>query len=649
MTTEEIRNLDYLRWRDPLAWMESMKGKRWDNLINKERHHFNELVKQPVVEREARQMEQEINQAQQYLTVQSFKIGAGSIDVLLVSNSRFVWKWSWSSHSNPSSKDALDIDVYGNTVWYITTDAQANNNKLICESSDGKVLWSKKKVSSQVAVIGELCYYIKISDYFRTVELCICNAYTGNNEQILYKEPDRRRELSLYKCSNRTLYLVSDDTINSKLYRIIINGSNPEIQPLARNSLIQMPLGESIYGDDCILVRKSRATPWLAVGKPINKWIFPNEEVEWVNIQTGNIITIHEGAKSIWFCAPMKKPRLILKLKIGIIEPNIWTCWENSSIQDFVIKSPYEIPFVVHLVNNKLIRAPIAEQKIHIEHPIVFNPLDVHRYHAVSKDGTKVPFIIIKEKGITPKAQLIYVYGAYGTSTQIGWPYNQWYPILKRKWALVYAFVRGGGDVDAAWAEAARRDNRHVSVDDFEATIKAAKIKNELGADKTVIYGRSAGGLPIGALVSRYPDGRMVGAAFTEVPYVDVLRTSSNPDLPLTTGEYGEFGNPIERLVNFRELLAVSPINTLPVDGAPGVFVISRVGLLDKQVFAYESFKWIQYLRGKSYDENSNNPKGKYVTIERNEGHQYSLKRFPRFRAIDLAILDNWIEGKLKS
>ena len=141
MTTEEIRNLDYLKWRDPLAWMESMKGKRWENLVNRERHHFNELVKQPCVEREARQMEKEINQAQQYLKLPSFKIGSGSIDISLEPNSRFLWKWAWSN----AARSALDIDVYGNAVWYIATDEQANNNILICESSEGKTLWSKKR------------------------------------------------------------------------------------------------------------------------------------------------------------------------------------------------------------------------------------------------------------------------------------------------------------------------------------------------------------------------------------------------------------------------------------------------------------------------------------------------------------------------
>ena len=175
--------------------------------------------------------------------------------------------------------------------------------------------------------------------------------------------------------------------------------------------------------------------------------------------------------------------------------------------------------------------------------------------------------------------------------------------------------------------------------------IRAAQHKLHLGPDKTVLYGRSAGGLPVGAMVSRYPDGQLMGAAYTEVPYVDVLRTSSNPDLPLTIGEYKEFGNPRVILSQFKELLEVSPVNTVPSDGAPGVFVMSHVGLLDKQVYAYESFKWIQRLRGLRKDDD---PKGKYVTFERHEAHTYDSKHLPRFRSMDLAILEAWVEKKLR-
>jgi pimeloyl-ACP methyl ester carboxylesterase len=640
MSSDEIRNLGYLQWRDPWAWMEPMKGKRWEAHIKKEKQHFNDLASQSSVEKETRQMEKELIQTQQYTNLPGFKIGCGTIDIIFSPNSRFVWKWSWKK----TTKSASDIDVQGNIVWYITGDEdEYNKNKLICESSDGKIIWTKKNVSSQVAIIGELCYYIKVTDYFRTVELCVCNAQTGNNENVLYKESDKRRDIYLYKCANKTLYMVTSSPIDGVLYRVI----NSELKRLVKNSLVQKPAGESIYGDDCILVRKSQFEKWKGIGKPLSDWILPDEEIEWINLQSGTLITINEGAQTIWFCSPNRKPKALFKIKVGYIDPNIWTTWENALIQDFIIKTPFEPPYMIHLINDKIVR---DERKSKIEYPIDFKPVDVHRFHTKSKDGTSVPYIIIKEKGVKPKAQLIYVYGAYGSSTPIGWPYTQWYPLIKRKWAIVFALVRGGGDIDAGWAELARRENRHLSVDDFEAVIKASKTKLSLDADKTVIFGRSAGGLPVGAIVSRYPDGHLIGAAFTEVPYVDVLRTSSNPDLPLTIGEYDEFGNPLENILNFKELLSVSPINTLPTEGAPGVFVMTRVGLLDKQVFAYESFKWIQKLRGHvtQDDLNMSDPKGKYVTFERKEAHQYRLSRFPRFRAIDLAILDNWVDGKLK-
>uniref|UniRef100_A0A6C0KQ53 Peptidase S9 prolyl oligopeptidase catalytic domain-containing protein n=1 Tax=viral metagenome TaxID=1070528 RepID=A0A6C0KQ53_9ZZZZ len=640
MTGEEVRDLGYVQWRDPWAWMEKMKGKRWENLIQREKEYYNELVNQPYVKREARQMEKEITDAQQYSNLPGFKIGCGTIDIILVPNSRFLWKWAWMKKTKP----AYDIDVQGNIVWYITTDEdEYYKNLLICEDSTGKKIWSKPAVSSQIAIVDDLCYYVKVIDYFNTVEICVCNAQTGGDERILFREPDEKRDLNLIKGSNKTIYFKSESVLDHLLYKI----DGTEIKQLASTYSFQMAWGESIYGEDCLLVRKSKFEKWTARGTPIKDWIMPDEEPEWMNIQTGIVVTMHEGTQTIWFCSPHKKPRVLFRIKIGYIEPNVWTLWENTMIQSFTVKCPFEPPFMMNIINNKIYR---DDRPVQIDHPLEFAPLEIHRYHAISKDGTNVPYVMIKEKGCVAKAQLTYVYGAYGSSTPIGWPYYTWYPLLKRNWIIVFAMIRGGGDIDAAWAEMARRDNRHVSVDDFEAVIRESQQRNKLTPQQTVIYGRSAGGLPVGAMVGRFPDGQLMGAAFTEVPYVDVLRTSSNPDLPLTIGEYEEFGNPSERIQNFSELLSVSPVNVLPSDGAPGVFVISHVGLLDRQVFAYESFKWIQKLRGYSSEneQERGNPRGKYVTFEREEAHQYRPRKLPRFRGMDFAILDAWVEGKLK-
>jgi prolyl oligopeptidase PreP (S9A serine peptidase family) len=640
MTAEEVRDLGYLQWKDPMAWMERMKGKRWENMIEKEKQHYQDLLNQSTVQKEARQMEKEIAMAKRYMDFLQFKIGCGTIDILIDPNSNYLWKWIWEK----KYKMADDIDVQGNIVWYIESRKDRQYEKtLVCEDSRGKQIWSKSGVSSQVAVVGEFCYFVKVVDYFNTIEICVCNSQTGNEEKILFREPDESRDLYLIKESNKTLYFKSEDVTDAKLFKV----EGHTIKQLATPYALQFALGESIYGEDCILLRNTRFEKWIQRGNPVKDWILPEEEAEWINIQSGLVITMCEGAQTIWFCSTHKKPKMIFKVKVGYIEPNPWTKWENMMLQTFFVKTPFAIPFTINIINNKVYR---QEQQLNMPSPIDFAPLEVHRFHATSKDGTKVPYVVIKEKDVTPKAQLIYVYGAYGSSTPVSWPYYTWYPLLKRKWAIVFAMVRGGGDMDAAWAEIARRNNRHVSVDDYEAVIRDAQKKNNMTPEQTVLYGRSAGGLPVGAIIARFPDGQLVRAAFTEVPYVDVLRTSSNPDLPLTIGEYEEFGNPLKRIQNFRELMTVSPINTLPDDGAPGVFVLTHVGLLDKQVFAYESFKWIHRLRGyRTFSEsNLNQPNGKYITIERKEAHQYRPTKLPRFRANDFAIFDAWVEGKLK-
>jgi hypothetical protein len=617
--------------------METMKGKRWKTLIQQEKAHYHELSTQPHIARMAHHMKDELDKVRPYVERLGYTIGGGAVEILLMAGSRFSWRWVGSTKKTL----AEDVDVQGNMIWYVTSEEKHYKNQLLCEDHNGDLIWKKPAVSSQIAVVEDRCYYINITDLFVTAELRMCDARTGKKEKTLYRERDKERDIVLSKGAHRTLYMLSSDPMRSTLYRV--EGEN--LIPLYRKSMLQMPLGRSIQGEDCVLIRRSHQEGWIPMGAPLESWTLPTEEIQWVNLQTGHVLTIWEGSQTIWHCQPHKKPHMLYRIAVGTIDVNIWADWENTFIQSFAVHSPYSTPFVLHVAHHNVFR----KQETPVSHPLTFAPLEVHRYHVTSMDGTRVPFVCIRQKGVTPKAQFIYVYGSYGSTTPVNWPYQQWYPLLQREWVIVFAMVRGGGDIDAAWADAARRENRHVTIDDFEAVIRGSQKRHGLSPAQTVIYGRSAGGVPVGAMVSRYPHGQLVGAAFTEVPYVDVLRTSSNPDLPLTVGEYKEFGNPRENILNGKELLSVSPINTLESEGAPGVFVMSHVGLLDRQVYAYESFKWIQRLRGAaSWEERSSDPKGKYVTFEKKEAHQYRPQSSSRFRAMDLAILDAWAEGRLR-
>ena len=169
---------------------------------------------------------------------------------------------------------------------------------------------------------------------------------------------------------------------------------------------------------------------------------------------------------------------------------------------------------------------------------------------------------------------------------------------------------------------AGRREGKLRGVEDLEACVRAMQGATGVGAKDTVLYGRSAGGYLVGTAIVRHPMGELFGGAYVEVPYVDVLRTASNPSLPLTAFEYLEFGDPARRLADFEFLLRHSPISGLSAEGAPGVRVLCRTALNDKQVFAYESAKWVDALRGTAAAEAAGQPKLLAITA----GHGHFVK-----------------------
>jgi pimeloyl-ACP methyl ester carboxylesterase len=635
----EKRELSYVEWRNHWAWMESMKGKQWDQLLQHEQSHYNRLASQKRVKSLAKEMEKEIREAQQYLYLPGFQAGSGLLDITMTPDKQFYWKRSWHKRY----KKAYDLDVDQDHVWYITDGDKPNTYELFCEDHHGKITWRKKDISSNIAVIGQLCYYIGTNHKGNNSILYGCEASTGLHPRKLYEEKDEEKSIGLIRASYRTLYMISDDPTQSRTYRV--NGLR--LQHVFQGSLFQMPLGCHPEHGEMGLIRNSIHTPWKPHGRFISHWSLPTEEILWMNVTTGHVITVNEGSECLWFCSPSTEPKVLLRLKAGSFFYNEWEAWEQSTHQRLMVQCPMDVPFLLHAFQDRLARDPPSRP---IAKPISFKPLEVHKFHTISADGTRVPYVVIYEKGVKPIGQLVYVYGAYGSNTPVLWPHTFWRPLLRRKWAIVYAFVRGGGDHTEEWANSARREFRHRTVDDYEAVIRASQQRLRLTPHQTVLYGRSAGGLPVGAIVARWPNGELAKAAFTEVPYVDILRTSTNPDLPLTVGEYEEFGNPQNRIVNFRELLHVSPINSLPAEGAPGVFVLSRVGLKDNQVYAYESFKWIQRLRGyvsPDPQQDHTHPKQKYVTYQRDEKHVYRVKTFPHFRGLDLAILDSWLHHQL--
>jgi oligopeptidase B len=237
------------------------------------------------------------------------------------------------------------------------------------------------------------------------------------------------------------------------------------------------------------------------------------------------------------------------------------------------------------------------------------------RIYAESKDGSKVPFVLIKPTSGTPKGLLVVGYGAYGISTPLQTAH--WEPLLNSGWALAIGLWRGGGDDTPEWEDAGRLTGRIRVLEDAEAVVRKAQQISNVSARRTVLYGRSAGGLWVGGLSAKFPDGSLAGGAYIEVGYLDAFRTMRNPHLPLTQLETDEFGLPAQRLSDSIGALRWSPMDLLRPKGTPGMWQIVRTAVNDKEVFAYESVKWVM----KSRAGRTARASRVYLAIESDQGH----------------------------
>ena len=647
---KSIRRLPFVAWENDLAWIDEMKGPRWQTLLRSEKRIWNNLVKQPPIRSKIPEFERELQELDAFRYVDAFKIADGNI-ILSTGNS---WRWAWDSKWHPFS----DIDYGDNHIWVTGTSGKDGyESVLTCMRIDGKVMWTKNYVSGQVIVRNGLCYFIGVKYPFQTDELFVCDAFTGKNEEVMKVEKDVERFLLMVSTAGRTAYLKSTTWKESRVWRIDGRG----LVPVFKDTQDQILLGRAPTTDreECALLRYPDGRV-QRVGEYFRKWKLPDEDQEpiWIDLHSGLMITVKEGQDTLWKCSAERGPKMLHSIIAGEIEGNPWGAWNGEVLHRFVVRSPEGPPYIlqyepndeeIHRIDPSFSSITVRTKRgrgskgtHRLQKPHIPPPLVATRYYAKSADGTRVPWLLVHRKGIKKVRGLLgYIYSAYGSDTAVSWPHFSWSPLLRRGWAIAYCFARGGGDNGAEWVDAGQREYHVRTIEDFEATMMAAQVRTGLGPQQTVIYGRSAGGMMMGAMTQRHRDGDLMGAVYTEVPFVDTLWTQSNYTVPLTPSGMSEYGNPTKSMRDFAAMMKLSPMYQLDADGAPNLFVLCRTGLMDQQVLPSEPFKWIQRLRGAGIRP----PAGKYIAFEKDEAHVY--KNFSPARAADLAILETWLQNKI--
>lgn len=248
------------------------------------------------------------------------------------------------------------------------------------------------------------------------------------------------------------------------------------------------------------------------------------------------------------------------------------------------------------------------------------------RLWATAKDGTKIPMSIVYKKGLKKDGSnptWLYAYGAYGYSTDPEFSITR-LSLLDRGFIYAIAHIRGGQEMGRQWYEDGKMFKKKNTFTDFIDCAEFLIEENYTKPEKLFASGGSAGGLLMGAVVNMRPE--LFRGVIAKVPFVDVVTTMLDESIPLTTGEFDEWGNP-KKLESYMYMLEYSPYDQVKAQSYPNMLVTT--GLHDSQVPYWEPAKWVAKLREMKTDNNK-----LYLRTNMETGHGGTTGRFKVYKEI---------------
>ena len=254
------------------------------------------------------------------------------------------------------------------------------------------------------------------------------------------------------------------------------------------------------------------------------------------------------------------------------------------------------------------------------------NNYSEERVWATAKDGTKVPISMVYRKGLKKDGKnplLLYAYGSYGHSMDATFSSTR-LTLLDRGFVFAIAHIRGGEDLGRQWYENGKLLKKKNTFTDFIDCSKFVIDQKYTSPEHLYAEGGSAGGLLMGAIVNLAPE--LYNGIIAQVPFVDVITTMLDDSIPLTTGEYDEWGNPnVKKYYNY--MASYSPYDNVKKQKYPNMYV--STGLHDSQVQYWEPAKWVAKLRNLKTDDSI-----LFINTNMDAGHGGASGRFEAIKEL---------------
>ena len=466
-------------------------------------------------------------------------------------------------------------------------------------------LWKEAPVGPDIAFIDDHILYLSVENQLRYPKLFRANKHTGHGKVVLYHNKDKRFQVELHDTCDGPILRIHNASVEQGIG--IVRGR--EIHWI-RGKGTHIPIGHEVYGTDrhLIVQNKSYELPnnqYLEDARKIRNDIF--------------VTTVKNGCTSLYLFDIIDRRFVPI---YESITPNEIELHKYTSAPTIRLSQPNKPAELYEITGTRL--------NLQFRFPEYLTLPYVSSGFAKSKDGIRVPYTYVSHTK-NPTKLIVEGYGSYGISAHRSYPIR-WLPWLAKGYALAVAMPRGGRENGDSWYNGGRTAQRKQNTfDDTAAVIATVQHKYAITPRRTVFYGRSAGGLLAANIALQYPES--VGAVYAEVPYLDVLRTTTNPALPLTQMEYDEFGDPVHRPADYRALKAISPVDTVKKAPVNAPFILVRTALHDTQVLPYEAMKWTERMKAAGWNI--------LLGIDEDGGHFTDGAILEKLQAEDAILIDS--------